>query len=322
MRVAVNAGLFGIDSATTIQHLPAEKLRVTRYPAPPFAKQCAIADFLDTETARIDELIAAKENLFAILAEKRRALVAQAVTRGLDPNVKMRDSGVPWLGEIPAHWKVVPFRFLVDMASGATPSTGEPLFWDGDIPWVSPKDMKRIEIADAQDHVTPLALSSTTLNLIGPPVVLIVVRGMILGHTFPVAITTAPITINQDMKALRPRGGLSALFLRDFLRGIDTHILSIVGESAHGTRKLETELALRYLRQSRRLTRVSPSKGLIHEPPKGGYFLRHCSFSCSSRSSSSSCCRMYSRTTASSSPTVDTKYPRAQKCPATIISPQ
>lgn len=114
MHVAVNSGLFGIDSATTIHHLPAEKLRVTRYPAPPLKEQCAIADFLDAETARIDELIAAKENLLALLAEKRRALVTEAVTRGLDPDVPMRDSGIPWLGEIPAHWDAVRLRFLFD----------------------------------------------------------------------------------------------------------------------------------------------------------------------------------------------------------------
>ena len=64
--------------------------------------QRAIADFLDRETARIDALVAAKERLLGLLAEKRRALITRAVTRGLDPNVPLRDSGIPWLGKIPA----------------------------------------------------------------------------------------------------------------------------------------------------------------------------------------------------------------------------
>jgi len=89
-------------------------VRDFRVPILDVARQRAIADFLDAETARIDALIAAKENLLAILAEKRRALITQAVTRGLDPNVAMRDSGIPWLGEIPAHWEDVRVRFLVD----------------------------------------------------------------------------------------------------------------------------------------------------------------------------------------------------------------
>ena len=71
----------------------------------PLQTQRAIADHLDRETARIDALVAAKQRLLTLLAEKRRAIIARAVTRGLDPRVPLRDSGVPWLGEIPAHWK-------------------------------------------------------------------------------------------------------------------------------------------------------------------------------------------------------------------------
>lgn len=67
--------------------------------------QQAIADYLDRETARIDALIAAKERLLGLLAEKRQALITRAVTRGLDPNARLRDSGIPWLGPIPAHWE-------------------------------------------------------------------------------------------------------------------------------------------------------------------------------------------------------------------------
>jgi type I restriction enzyme S subunit len=87
------------------------------------SRQRAIADYLDRETARIDALIAAKERLLGLLVEKRRALITRAVTRGLpaeaaakaglDPHAPLRDSGIPWLGKIPAHWEVVRLRFLV-----------------------------------------------------------------------------------------------------------------------------------------------------------------------------------------------------------------
>ena len=70
-----------------------------------FAQQRAIADYLDRETARLDALVAAKERVLGLLAEKRRALITRAVTRGLDPRAPLRDSGIPWLGEIPAHWE-------------------------------------------------------------------------------------------------------------------------------------------------------------------------------------------------------------------------
>ena len=74
--------------------------------------QCAIADYLDRETARLDALVAAKERVLGLLAEKRRALITRAVTRGLNPNVPFRDSGIPWLGEIPAHWETERARWL------------------------------------------------------------------------------------------------------------------------------------------------------------------------------------------------------------------
>ena len=78
----------------------------------PMARQRAIADYLDCETAWLDALVAEKERLLELLAEKCRALITRAVTRGLDPNVPLRDSGIPWLGEIPAHWETERARWL------------------------------------------------------------------------------------------------------------------------------------------------------------------------------------------------------------------
>jgi len=75
-------------------------------PVPPVQEQQAIADYLDRETARLDALIAAKERLLGLLAEKRQTLITRAATHGLAPNAPSRDSGIPWLGPIPAHWEV------------------------------------------------------------------------------------------------------------------------------------------------------------------------------------------------------------------------
>ena len=227
---------------STVESLESDLVGETEFAAPPLPRQRAIADYLDCETARIDALISEKERVLGLLAEKRRALITHAVTRGLDPHASLRDSGIPWLGEIPAHWEVVALRFLVDLTSGATPDTGRAEYWIGEIPWVSPKDMKCDEIEDAQDHVSELAISQSSLRLIEPGALLIVVRGMILAHSFPTAITTAPVTINQDMKALRCRRALTPDYLRDFLRGHEEHVVSLADSSAHGTRKLETDV--------------------------------------------------------------------------------
>lgn len=235
-----------IKQTTGIQNLDTDAYFNQRAPFPPHDEQRAIADYLDRETARLDALVAAKQRVLGLLAEKRRALITRAVTRGLDPHTHLRDSGIPWLGKIPAHWELVALRFLVDIFGGATPNTGKPELWDGDIPWVSPKDMKREEIADAEDHVSVEALEGSALRLIDPVAVLVVVRGMILAHSFPAATTTRQVTINQDMKALHCRTSLEPHFLRNFFWGLESHLVSLVDSAAHGTRKLETEALGRF----------------------------------------------------------------------------
>ena len=88
-------------------------IRDFRHPVPGLREQRTIADFLDRETAKIDALVARKERLIELLQEKRAALITRAVTRGLNPDVPMKDSGVEWLGEIPAHWEVYRLRRVV-----------------------------------------------------------------------------------------------------------------------------------------------------------------------------------------------------------------
>ncbi|MEP0773113.1 MAG: restriction endonuclease subunit S [Acidobacteriota bacterium] len=85
---------------------------------PPLVEQRAIAAFLDRETAKIDALVAKKERLIELLQEKRTALITRAVTKGLDPDVPMKDSGVEWLGEIPAHWEVKKWRYCCRVTEG------------------------------------------------------------------------------------------------------------------------------------------------------------------------------------------------------------
>ena len=219
--------------------LSRSEIGATRIPVPPRPQQRAIADYLNRQTARLDALVAVKQRVLTLLAEKRHALILQAVTQGIDQNVSYRDSGVPWLGEIPVHWKLVALRFLVDMIGGATPDTGRREYWVGDTPWVSPKDMKRDEISETESHVSALALSEKALKVIPQNAVLVVVRGMILAHRFPVAVTTNLVTINQDMKALICHDVLDPLFLRDFLRAARNYLVSMIESAAHGTKKLE-----------------------------------------------------------------------------------
>ncbi len=89
-------------------------------PRPDERVQRAIAEYLDRETARLDALVAAKERVLALLAEKRKALVTRAVTRGLNPRAPLRDSGIPWLGKIPTHWEVKRLKRVGEAVIGLT----------------------------------------------------------------------------------------------------------------------------------------------------------------------------------------------------------
>jgi len=90
---------------------------------PPRDEQIAIAAFLDHETDKIDNLIDEQEQLIALLDEKRQAVISHAVTKGLDPDVEMKDSGIEWLGEVPAHWHTSPIKHLYHVTAGQSPKS-------------------------------------------------------------------------------------------------------------------------------------------------------------------------------------------------------
>ena len=122
--------------------LGGDAIRGGLFAVPPIDEQQAIADFLDRETAKIDALVARKERLIELLQEKRTALITRAVTQGLDPNVPMKDPGVEWLGEIPAHWEVKKLWHLTPserkimygiVLPGPDVDTGVPIVKGGDV---------------------------------------------------------------------------------------------------------------------------------------------------------------------------------------------
>ncbi|HUW28607.1 MAG TPA: restriction endonuclease subunit S [Sulfuriferula sp.] len=208
---------------------------------PPVPEQQTIAAFLDRETGKIDALVAEQQRLVELLAEKRQAVISHAVTKGLNPNVPMKDSGIEWLGEVPAHWGCMPMKYLVRLKSGGTPSKDQHDYWDGSIPWASGKDMKVEILSDTVDHITELAIEQGAATLIEQGVVLVVVRGMILARTFPVALTGERMAINQDLKAVFAGTKLQSAFLAWYLRGTAEESLRRLDEAAHGTKALRME---------------------------------------------------------------------------------
>jgi type I restriction enzyme S subunit len=110
------------------------------------------------------------------------------------------------MSELPADWQLISLHQLGRWVGGGTPSKSNPSFWVKDgLPWVSPKDMKRLLIDDAEDHISEAAVRASTTNVIPKDSILVVTRSGILSHSLPVAKAARSVAINQDMKALIPQ---------------------------------------------------------------------------------------------------------------------
>lgn len=215
----------GLGKLGTQLNLNTDTIGDIKIPVPGTGEVKAIVSFLDRETARIDALIKEKEKLIDLLEEKRTSMISHAVTKGLNPDAPMKDSGIPWIGKIPAHWQVKKLKYLSKGVGGGTPSTTNPDFWDGDIPWVSPKDMKGDVVEDTEDHISELAVKSSTTNYVPAGTVLIVVRSGILRHTIPVALAARKMTINQDLKGFVTRGASFADYFSYLVRANQQNLL-------------------------------------------------------------------------------------------------
>jgi len=221
--------------------IPMELLKREAFPRPPSDEQALIARFLDHADRLIRRYVGTKRRLIKLLEEQKQAVIHHAVTRGLDPNVRLKDSGIGWLGDIPEHWKLVKLRHCGSIVGGMTPSMSESSFWGGDTLWVTPKDMKRDVIEDTKLKVTAAAVAKTALKTVPAGSVLMVVRGMILARRVPVATNSGPVTINQDMKAIIPAPGISSKFLARLLSSAQSAFVPLIDEAGHGTKRFPTE---------------------------------------------------------------------------------
>lgn len=171
------------------------------FPVPPLPEQKEIASFLDERTARIDTIIEKKERQIELLKEKRSALISHAVTKGLDPDAEMKDSGVEWLGEIPVGWDVVQLKSIFKIVNGSTPKSSVPEYWDGDILWITPDDLGSInkpELTDSNRRITKEGYRSCGTSLVSKGSLVLSTRAPI-GY---LAIAGKQLCSNQGCRCL------------------------------------------------------------------------------------------------------------------------
>lgn len=201
-------------------------------PVPPVDEQQTIARFLDAKTAQIDALVAQKRQLIDKLKEKRQALIARTVTRGLppeaakaaglEPNPEMKDSGGDWLGSVPARWKVLPLRRLIKFVkTGNTPSGAEEHhFEEGGFNWYSPSDFSE-EIYLGRANRALSAEGKTEVRIFPKGTVMLVGIGATIGK---VGLSVGECSCNQQINAICCAPALDPIFatyylkiLRDFI---------------------------------------------------------------------------------------------------------
>lgn len=176
--------------------------------------------------------------LAKIKAEKER-LVQEKKIRKSEPLPPIDADEAPF--DLPQGWIWGRMAELGNFLGGGTPSKANPSFWSGNIPWVSPKDMKVSYISDVPDHISEEAIQNSSAQLIPKGSLLMVIRGMILAHSFPIAINLSSVAINQDMKALHFFSPDVSPYLLLVCRGLKKQMLSNVERSSHGTCRIDSQ---------------------------------------------------------------------------------
>jgi type I restriction enzyme S subunit len=201
-------------TSSSMQNLSQDDFLRFALPLPSLPEQAAITSFLDHETAKIDGLIAEQEKLIALLAEKRQATISHAVTRGLNPQAPMKDSGVPWLGEVPAHWEPQALKHLCALLKDGTHlppprvENGVPLLSVRNIiggKFSTRDDDSKISTADYEELCRAFVPKAND--------VVLAIVGATLGKVALIPDGLGPFHIQRSLALFRVRSGIEAAWL-------------------------------------------------------------------------------------------------------------
>lgn len=199
-------------------------LKDVMLPMPPPEEQIIIAAFLDYETARIDQLIAKQQRLIELLKEKRQAVISHVVTKGLNPNAPMKDSGVEWLGQVPEHWVVTKAKYVSQVF---VPQRNKPELNESQgYPWVTMEDMTNQYVVNPSRFVSSEAMKLAGSRLLSSGSVI----ASCVGNLGVVSINTQDVIINQQLQAFIPTS-IKAEYLKHIVR-VSKPYFELIGTAA------------------------------------------------------------------------------------------
>ncbi|WP_110114481.1 restriction endonuclease subunit S [Bacillus sp. CGMCC 1.16541] len=201
-KVEMNSKLKG----STFESVTTEDVKNLVTLVPSEAEQKNIANFLNEKTSEIDSLIADKEKLIELLEEKRQAIITEAVTKGLNPNVKMKDSGVEWIGEIPEHWKIKKIKHLSTyVGSGKTPKGGGEIYTNEGVMFLRSMNVhfEGLRLNDIV-YINPEIDDDMKSTRVKSQDILLNITGASIGRTCIVPANFPPANVNQHVCIIRP----------------------------------------------------------------------------------------------------------------------
>lgn len=180
-------------TATALPSMTQTDLNNNAICMPPLKEQAAIANYLDKKCSEIDNVISAQQKRIALLQELKQSVITHAVTKGLDPNVEMKDSGVEWIGEVPKHWDVMKTSLAFQgIGSGTTPSTSKKEFYDEEGKyWLQTGDLNDGVILGTSKKVSDIAIKVCNLKFYPKDSVVIAMYGATIGKVGILGIKTA-----------------------------------------------------------------------------------------------------------------------------------
>lgn len=210
-----------LSRGTTMKRVSRSILSSLKLIAPQLAQQQAIANFLDNKTKKIDELIKVQETAIERLTEYKQSVITEAVTKGLDPSVEMKDSNIEWIGEIPNNFTIDRMKNHVEFRTGTTPSTKISKYFDGDINWFTPSDFRKLYISNSTRKISKVALDELRIKQFRKGSSLIIGIG---GTAGKVAYLEETGYSNQQITSIIPNKELEDKYLFYYLLTISKYI--------------------------------------------------------------------------------------------------